>query len=177
MAAPLAAVPAPIAEPIVLVIEGQTIVTKPDDPAWPIAYYARERDTHVQMAELELRTKRIQIAKMREDKAAKEKREREEHPERCAIERIFDRWRVESGHTACKLTPERFDMTSCRLAEDYDEGQLTMAAVGVATNPYVINGERQDGYKTAMQDGEHVERYANRCDPDRRREIRGTLFA
>jgi hypothetical protein len=175
-APPLRAAPDPAEEPIVLVIDGQTIIVQPDDPAWRIALYAREEAHAHKLTEGDLRGKRALIAELRKNKADEAEKARKSHPERCAIERVFETWRTESGHTRCKLTPERFDMTACRFAEEYDEGDLTMAAIGVATNPYVIEGDRKDDYKTAMQSGEQVERYANRCPADRRRQLSGKLF-
>lgn len=167
----------PVAEPIVLVIEGQTVVTGPDDPAWPIAWYARERDQALQHAERDLRGKRALIEELRKTKKDEAEQARLDCPDREAILRIFDRWRTASGHARCKLTPERFDLAVARLAEEYDEATLTMAVVGVGSNPYVIDGERQDDYKTAMLSGERVERYANRCPAEARREIRATVSA
>lgn len=167
----------PVAEPIVLIIEGHTFVTGPDDPAWPIAWYARERDQALQHAERDLRSKRAQITVLQKKREDEDEKARLANPDREVIFRIFDRWRTASGHTRCKLTPERFDLAVARLAEEYDEATLTMAVVGVGSNPYVIDGERQDDYKTAMLSGERVERYANRCPAEVRREIRATVSA
>lgn len=166
----------PVAEPIVLVIGGETIVTAPDDPAWPIAWYAREREQGLQHAERDLRSKRAQITILQKKREDEDEKARLANPDREAIFRIFDRWRTESGRTRCKLTPERFDFAAARLAEGYTEADLTMAVIGVATNPYVIEGERKDDYRTAMRTGEAVERYANRASPEQRREVSGRLF-
>lgn len=176
MAVPLEALPEPPREPIVLTIRGDTVVIEVDDPAWPVAEHAREVDVDLRNAEKSLRGLRSALTKARKDEAVEAEKKRLGHPQREMIFRVFDVWRVESGRTRCKLTPERFDMTAARVAEDYDEGALTMAAIGVATNPYVIDGEKKNDFETAFQSGSQIERYANRCPPDRRRQLSGRLF-
>lgn len=173
MAAPqLTVAPEPAEEPIVLVVAGNTHVVPVGDPAWPIALHARERDEQLKLAERDLRGKRALIEKLRIDEKAKAERERKDRPDRELIEDVFDRWRSAASKHRCKLTPERFDMTASRFDEEYTYVDLCMAAVGVALNPYVIEGDRKDDYKTAMKDGESVERYANRCPPELRFELR-----
>lgn len=172
MAAPqLTVAPEPAEEPIVLVIAGQTHIVSTDNPAWPVALYAREQEHDRKLAEKDLRSKRALIEKLRIDEKAKAERERKDRPDRELIEDVFDRWRTAAGKRRCKLTPERFDMTASRFDEEYTYVDLCMAAVGVALNPYVIEGDRKDDYKTAMKDGESVERYANRCPPEQRRDL------
>lgn len=160
-------------------VVGQEAVM-PDDPRWEMAMMVLDMEHSLRLAERDLRGKRALISKLRRRNQDEAEMARKAHPDRELFERIFDRWRVESGHVNCRFTPERFDMTAARYAEGYGEDVLSMAVVGVATNPYVIEGERKDDYKTAMRSGEQVERYANRCDPAVRREIRaelgGTLF-
>lgn len=175
MAAPLRAAPDPPAEPIVLVIDGQTHVVEVDDPAWPIAYHARETGVQLKLAEGDLRGKRALIAELRKDRAAEAEKARLGNPAREAIIRVFDTWRIESGRKRCKLTPERFDMVAARFVEDYVEDVLTMAAVGIAVNPYVIEGETRNDFETAFKSGGQVERYANRCPADRRQVIRASV--
>jgi hypothetical protein len=172
----LRAAPDPVAEPIVLVIEGQTHVVGPNDPAWPIAYYAREREVELAHAERDLRSKRRLITELRKDKAREEEEARRLHEYRPVVERVFDRWRVETGRERCKLTPERFDMAIARLAEGYDEGAITMAVVGIARHPYVIDGEARNNFETAVKEGSQVERYANRCPREMREQLSGRLF-
>lgn len=127
--------------------------------------------------EREARYKLALINKLRKKRVDEAEEARKRSPNREMIISIFDTWRTESQHLRCKLTPERFDMTEARFSEGYEEGDLLMAAIGVATNPYVIEGERKDDFKTAMQSGEQVERYANRCPAERRRELSGRLFS
>lgn len=158
-----------------LVIDGQTHIFPPDDVAWPIAFHAREREHQLKLAEKDLRGKRALIEKLRIDEKAKAERERKARPDRELIEEIFDQWRQAAGKPRCKLTPERFDMTADRLDEEYTVLDLAMAAVGVALNPFTINGTVQNDYKTAMKDGESAERYANRCPADARHAIRTRL--
>jgi hypothetical protein len=168
----LTVAPEPIEEPIVLVINGETNVIGVDDPAWRIALHAREEEHARKLAEKDLRGKRALIDQLRRDKEADAERERQDRPDREQVEDIFDRWRTATGKLRCKLTAERFDMTAARLDEEYTYVDLVMAVLGVALNPYVIEGDRKDGYKTALKDGESVERYANRCPAEIRREIR-----
>lgn len=170
--AQLAVAPEPVAEPIVLVVDGQTYVVAPEDDAWPIALHARERDHQLKLAEKDLRGKRALIEKLRVDEKAKAERERKARPDRELIEDIFEQWREAVGKPRCKLGPERFDMTAERLDEDYTPLDVAMAAVGVALNPFTIKGTVQNDYKTAMKDGESVERYANRCPAAARHAIK-----
>ena len=180
----LSAVPEPEGgEPIVLTIAGQNVVTWPQEPAYLIAAHAREVEQQRDHLERELRGKRSLVAKLREDQAKREEQKRLSNPEREFIFEVFDTYRTESGRKACKLTPERFDMTAARLAEEYERVHILMAAVGIAVNPYTIEGEKRNDFETAMKDGASVERYANRCPPERRAQIKlqaegsGKLFA
>lgn len=153
-------------------IAGNTHIVSVGDPAWPIALHARERDHELKLAEKDLRGKRALIEKLRTDEKAKAERERKARPDGEQIEDIFDQWRQAVGKPRCKLTPERFDMTAERLDEEYTPLDVAMAVIGVALNPFTIKGTVQNDYKTAMKDGESVERYANRCPVDARHAIK-----
>lgn len=178
MATPqLAVAPEPADEPIVIVVQGVKHIVMPDDPAWPIALYAREEEHSRKLAERDLRGKRALIERLRTDEKTKAENERKARPDRGEIEDIFDRWRTAAGKPRCKLTPERFDMTAERFDEEYTYVELCMAAVGVALNPYTIQGDVKNEYRTAMKDGESVERYANRCPREVRRELQALVAA
>lgn len=131
----------------------------------------------VENLEREARYKLAVINKLRKKRVDEDEEARKRSPNRERVIEVFDTWRTESGHLKCKLTPERFDMIEARLSEGYEPSEVLMAAIGVAVNPYVIEGERKDDFKTAMRSGERVEAYANRCPPERRRELSGRLFS
>lgn len=181
MATLLRAAPEPAPEPILLQIRGanglENVVVEPDDPAWLIAFHAREVESHLKQAEGDLRGKRALIEALRKERKDEAEEERKARPDKGFIAVCFERWCKASHHLRCKLTPQRFDMTAARLDEEYEPTVLVMAAVGVGANPYVIDGERKDDYKTAMQSGEQVERYANRCPREFRQDIRAEFGA
>lgn len=183
MAAPalaLQVVEAPVEEPILVEWEQdgrmQHRVVEPGDPAWLYAWLWRERTADFKNAEKDLAAKRAQITVLQRKATDVAKAERKAHPDRVFIEELFDKWRELTGKTRCKLTPARFDAAVDRLAEGYEREHLTLAVHGVALNPYTMNGEVKNDWKTCMWDGEAVERYANRCPVEKRNEIRGTLF-
>lgn len=179
-AATVTVVADPTEEPILLEWQDSegfhSLLVEPEDPTWIAAHLWQTERENRRNCERDLGTKRAQITRLQREKSGADAAERKMHPQREFIEGLFDRWAELTGKTRCKLTPERFDMASARLAEDYSEQDLEMAIYGVALNPYVIEREVKNDWKTAMKDGESVERYANRCPAERRRQISGTLF-
>ena len=176
MTTPLEPAPEPIEEPIVALVQGDTVVVHPaaDGPerlAWLLAFEWREMKSHLERAERDLRTKRGQITRLQEDQDAKARLARKSHPQRWVIELAFEKWRQISGRKGCKLTDERFDMTAKRLTEDYEPAHVVMGAAGIAANPHVIEDEAKNDYDTAMQSGGQLERYVKRCPKELRQEI------
>jgi hypothetical protein len=165
MAAPqLTVAPEPADEPIVLVLGGQTHVVKPDDPAWPIAFHARETDVSLELAERDLRGKRALIAKLRKDEAA----ERQSYPQRPMVEDIHAEWARECKHPNSKLTAERFDAVRSMIEAGYTREQFARAIAGAAYDPFSVkrkNGtvKRFDDLELICRDGKHFEDFANRA--------------
>lgn len=170
-ARPLRAAPEPSDEPVVLTIDGENVVTWPHDPAYRLALYAQQIETDLGNAERSLRGLRSALTKARKDADAEATAKRINHPAREFIFKVFELWRVESGRLGCKLTPERFDLVADRLREQYAPKHLLMAALGIALNPHVIEGERKNDFDTAFKTGGQIERYANRCPRERRAQI------
>lgn len=176
--------PEPAAEPLAVVLWERTanervVVVKPEDGvAWEIAYHLREEQVALTAAERDLRGKRALITKLQADEEAERQRARDNFTGRETIALAFERWlagrreRTGNPKLRAKLTPERFDMAMARMTRDnYEAAAILMAAEGVARNPYIVDGKAQDDWKTAMQSGEQVERYANRCPREIRRAI------
>lgn len=165
-------VPDPEHEPIVLTIAGENLVVWPhEEPLFRVAAVAQQAELDLRNAENSMRGLRSALTKARTDEKAAAERKRLGHPARKFILAVFDLYRAESGRKRCKLTPERFDMVAERIAEEYERPFLLMAAVGIGSNPFVIDGCKRNDFETAFKDGASVERYANRCPADRRGQI------
>lgn len=161
---PLAAVPEPQDEPIVLVIGGRTLVVHPGDPAWPIAEHARERDEQLKLAERDLRGKRSLIAKLRRDEDA----DRRTYEHRAMVEDVHAEWQRECKHPNSKLTAERFDAVRTLIEKGYEREQFARAIAGAAYDPFTKqrrNGsiQRFDDLELVCRDGKHFEDFANRA--------------
>lgn len=170
----------PVEEPILIEWEQdgamQQLVVEPDSEAWLVAYLWREKEGHLKDAEKSLRKERAAVSQLQREKTHADEKERKEHPARDFIEELFDIWRSGVGKPRCKLTPERCDMAIGRLDEDYEREHLLEAVWALLLNPWVIKGDPKRDWKTALKDGESVETHANKCPPEKRREIRGQLF-
>ena len=162
----------PIEEPIVLVVRDETLVIPVADERWPVALQLRETEHALKCAEQDLRGKRALITKLRKHNSDEDERARKARPDRELVERVFERWRVRTGHLRAKCGPERFDMITARLDEEYEGLDLLMAAEGLAADPPVFSGRREDDLKVCMKSGSQVERYANKCPAEVRKTLR-----
>jgi hypothetical protein len=161
---PVEAAPPPVDEPIVCVVQGQTVVIQPDTEAWPVAYEWRELKVAAELLEQDLRTKRAQIKRLQADADL----DRRTCAERPAIDKLFALWQEQCKHPRSKLTAERFDAARVLLQKGYTAEDLTLAIEGAAYDPFTKvrkNGslEAFNDFELIMRDGTHVERFANRA--------------
>jgi len=116
------------------------------------------------LAERDLRAKRNLITKLQRDR----ERERQAHEHRDEIEHIFSEWQTVCRKARSKLTADRFDAVSARLADGYDRGEFSLAIAGAAYDPFTVvlkNGRRQpmNDLELICRDGRHFENFANRA--------------
>lgn len=100
---------------------------------------------------------------------------RKKYPKRAIIERVFDYWRTESGHSKAKLGPKRFDAMRTRIEEGYSEAEMMMAVAGLVARAFVDKGVKYDDLDVAMRSEEQLEKYANKAPRDVRHSIKTRL--